>query len=65
MVQEVDYIKLQNNLILKSLQYAFRDRKNKKRDIRALWISRINAAQEILEYLILSLLMDLIKKDIV
>ena len=29
---------------IKSLQYAFRDRKNKKRDIRALWISRINAA---------------------
>ena len=29
---------------IKSLQYAFRDRKNRKRDIRALWISRINAA---------------------
>ena len=29
---------------IKSLQYAFRDRKNKKRDLRALWISRINAA---------------------
>ena len=28
---------------IKSLQYAFRDRKNRKRDIRALWISRINA----------------------
>ena len=29
---------------IKSLQYAFRDRKNFKRSIRALWISRINAA---------------------
>ena len=29
---------------IKSLQYAFRDRKNRKRDIRILWISRINAA---------------------
>ena len=29
---------------IKSLQYAFRDRKNKKRAFRSLWISRINAA---------------------
>tara|TARA_B100001109_G_C18780258_1_gene435034 strand:- start:459 stop:806 length:348 start_codon:yes stop_codon:yes gene_type:complete len=29
---------------IKSLQYAFRDRKNKKRNFRSLWISRINAA---------------------
>jgi large subunit ribosomal protein L20 len=29
---------------IKSLQYAFRDRKNRKRVFRALWISRINAA---------------------
>ena len=29
---------------IKALQYAFRDRKNRKRDIRSLWISRINAA---------------------
>ena len=28
---------------IKSMQYAFRDRKNKKRNFRALWISRINA----------------------
>jgi large subunit ribosomal protein L20 len=26
-----------------SLQYAYRDRKNKKRTFRALWIQRINA----------------------
>jgi large subunit ribosomal protein L20 len=28
----------------KSLQYAYRDRRNKKREFRALWIQRINAA---------------------
>ena len=28
----------------KSLQYAYRDRRNKKRDFRRLWITRINAA---------------------
>ena len=28
---------------IKALQYAFRDRKNRKREIRSLWISRINA----------------------
>ena len=28
---------------IKSLQYAFRDRKNKKRSFRVLWIARINA----------------------
>jgi large subunit ribosomal protein L20 len=28
----------------KSAQYAFRDRKNRKRSFRALWIQRINAA---------------------
>src|ERR1700761_7159877 len=28
----------------KSMQYAYRDRKNRKRSFRALWIQRINAA---------------------
>lgn len=28
----------------KALQYAYRDRRNKKRDFRRLWIQRINAA---------------------
>lgn len=28
----------------KALQYAYRDRRNKKRNFRALWIQRINAA---------------------
>jgi large subunit ribosomal protein L20 len=36
----------------KGLQYAYRDRRNRKRDFRALWIQRINAAarQEGLTY---------------
>ena len=29
---------------IKSMQYAFRDRKNKKRNFRNLWIARINSA---------------------
>lgn len=32
---------------IKSLQYAFRDRKNRKRSFRSLWISRISAATKI------------------
>lgn len=28
----------------KGMQYAYRDRRNRKRDFRALWIQRINAA---------------------
>src|SRR5512140_252271 len=31
----------------KALQYAYRDRKNKKREFRALWIIRINAAARV------------------
>ena len=34
---------------IKSMQYAFRDRKNKKRAFRSLWISRINAASRSLK----------------
>jgi large subunit ribosomal protein L20 len=33
-----------NEAMLKSLFYAFRDRRNRKRDFRRLWITRINAA---------------------
>ena len=31
---------------IKSLQYAFRDRKNNKRNFRSLWIARINAGSK-------------------
>lgn len=30
--------------VIKSLRYAYRDRRNRKRDFRALWITRINNA---------------------
>lgn len=33
-----------NESMLHSLWYAFRDRRQRKRDLRRLWISRINAA---------------------
>ncbi len=33
-----------NEAMLKSLFYATRDRRNRKRDMRGLWIARINAA---------------------
>ena len=45
----------------KGLTYAFRDRKNKKRNFRALWIQRINAAAR-LEGLSYSQLMGALKK---
>ena len=32
------------NAYVKGLTYAYRDRRNKKRNFRALWIQRINAA---------------------
>ena len=33
-----------NQAVMKSLVYAYRDRRAKKRDFRKLWITRINAA---------------------
>lgn len=33
-----------NEAMLKSLWYAYRDRRTRKRDLRRLWITRINAA---------------------
>lgn len=33
-----------NEAMLKSLWYAYRDRRTRKRDLRKLWIARINAA---------------------
>ncbi len=40
------------NAVEKGQQYAYRDRRNKKREFRKLWIARINAAvrQEGLSY---------------
>ncbi len=36
--------KTANEQVMRSLAYAFRDRKQKKRNFRKLWITRINAA---------------------
>jgi large subunit ribosomal protein L20 len=37
-------IKVARETVMKALSYAYRDRRNKKRDFRRLWIIRINAA---------------------
>jgi large subunit ribosomal protein L20 len=36
-------IKTARQAVEKALQYAYRDRRNRKRDFRSLWIQRINA----------------------
>ncbi len=36
--------RLAKQAVIKALQYGYRDRRNKKRDLRSLWITRINAA---------------------
>ena len=49
---------------IKSLQYAFRDRKNRKRSFRSLWISRINAGARELGVSYSKLINGLTQKDI-
>ena len=36
-----------NEAMMKSYWYAYRDRRNKRRDFRRLWITRINAASRL------------------
>ena len=36
-------IRVAKQAMEKSMQYAYRDRRNKKRDFKSLWIQRINA----------------------
>lgn len=36
--------RIANEAMLKSLWYSYRDRRNRKRDLRRLWVARINAA---------------------
>ena len=50
---------------IKSLQYAFRDRKNKKRSFRSLWITRINSGARELGVPYSKLIDGMTKKDIV
>ena len=37
-------IRIAKQAVEKSMQYSYRDRKNRKRTFRALWIQRLNAA---------------------
>ena len=36
-------VRMARQAVLKALAYAYRDRRNRKRDFRSLWITRINA----------------------
>ncbi|PRQ30331.1 putative ribosomal protein L20 [Rosa chinensis] len=40
-------IRIARERVEKALQYSYRDRRTKKRDMRALWIQRINAGTRI------------------
>ena len=50
---------------IKSLQYAFRDRKNRKRSFRSLWIARINAGSRELGVSYSKLINSLSSKNII
>jgi len=51
-----------NEAMLKSLWYSYRDRRNRRRDLRRLWIARINAAAR-LNGVTYSKLIYLLKKE--
>ncbi len=38
------HFRVANEAVMKALAYAYRDRRNRKREFRRLWIQRINAA---------------------
>ena len=50
--------------VIKSLRYSYRDRRNRKRDLRALWITRINNASRDLGLSYSQLIAGLKAKDI-
>ena len=50
---------------IKSMQYAFRDRKNKKRVFRSLWVARINAGSKELGVSYSKLINSLSQKNII
>jgi large subunit ribosomal protein L20 len=49
----------------KALQYAYRDRRVRKRDFRALWIQRINAAVRMHDMVYSTFISGLIKANVV
>lgn len=53
-----------NQQVMKALRYAYRDRRNRKRDFRRLWITRINAAARLHDVSYSQLIGQLKKADI-
>ena len=53
-----------NQQVMKALRYAYRDRRNRKRDFRRLWITRINAAARLHDVSYSQLISQLKKADI-
>ncbi|WP_303923138.1 50S ribosomal protein L20 [Ureaplasma parvum] len=51
--------------VIRAAEYAYRDRRNKKRDFRKLWISRINAAVRELGYTYSQFMNALVKANVV
>lgn len=56
--------RLAKQAVIKSLQHSYRDRRNRKRDLRGLWITRINAAARSLGTTYGKLISGMKKKDI-
>lgn len=56
--------RLAKQAVIKSLQYSYRDRRNKKRDLRSLWITRINSASRNLGTTYSQLVNEMKKKNI-
>ena len=50
--------------VIKSLRYAYRDRRNRKRDLRSLWITRINTAARELGTSYSQLIADMKRKEV-
>ncbi len=50
--------------VIRALQYAYRDRRNKRRDLRGLWIIRINAAARLNNTTYAKLISSMKKKNI-
>lgn len=57
--------RLAKQAVIKSLQYSYRDRRNKKRDLRSLWITRINSASRALGVTYAQLISGLKQKNII
>ncbi|MCV3753873.1 50S ribosomal protein L20 [Ureaplasma zalophigenitalium] len=51
--------------VIRASQYAYRDRRNKKRDFRKLWISRINAAVRALGFTYSAFMNALVKNNVI